>query len=190
MVLENAAGRYLVLLPVKSGTTWTIVDDGQEHLLSTVWTLTNGYVKESRGRRRYLHRLLTDAGPGEVVDHKNGNRLDNRMSNLRVCDKRRNALNAKKRSSTTTTNTSAHKGVYRKRHYWVARVKLESGKIVELSPFTLEEDAARAYDFLANRYYGEFARLNFPNQPLLTETALRSRARQKRGKRGRLLPKA
>lgn len=48
------------------------------------------------GKRISLHRLLSGAKPGEVVDHVNGNTLDNRKSNLRVTTTRDNAQNTLK----------------------------------------------------------------------------------------------
>jgi hypothetical protein len=41
----------------------------------------------------YLHRLLMQPGDGLVIDHINGDGLDNRRLNLRVVTKSQNALN-------------------------------------------------------------------------------------------------
>ena len=91
-------------------------------------------------------------GDKRQVDHINGNRLDNRRSNLRVCTARENRRNACKRSD----NTSGYKGVIRVGRDGSYRAVLAVGG------FTSPEEAARVYDILAEAAYGEYARLNFP----------------------------
>lgn len=114
-------------------------------------------VRTIGGRREYMHRLIAGAKRGEFVDHIDGDTLNNMRANLRVCSHQQNAFNSSKRSS-----LSGFKGVAR--HYdhvrWVARLTL-SGKNLYLGTFASPEDAARAYDAAARRYYGDFARLNF-----------------------------
>lgn len=113
----------------------------------------------------YMHRAilgLTDARM--VVDHKNGNGLDNRRENIRPCTHAQNMRNQKPHGK------SKYRGVsfaYFQRNgringpYICARIKME-GKSQRLGFFKTEEDAARAYDKKAKDLFGEFARLNFP----------------------------
>ena len=54
-----------------------------------------------------LHRLILDAPPGKHVDHINGDTLDNRKCNLRLCSIRENLLNR----GPNKNNTSGYKGV-------------------------------------------------------------------------------
>ncbi len=113
---------------------------------------------ESSKKVQALHRVLMNAKPGEVVDHKNGNTLDNRRSNLRVC---RQAQNLQNKSKFKRKCSSAYKGVdwVKKDKRWRARV-YKDGKQVFGSYFDNELDAAKAYNKNAKRFFGEFARIN------------------------------
>jgi hypothetical protein len=59
------------------------------------------------------------------------------------------------------TNKSGFKGVCRFRKKWAANITINYKQIF-LGYYLNKEDAARAYDCAAIKYYGEFARLNFP----------------------------
>jgi hypothetical protein len=112
------------------------------------------------GKRSYLllHRYLTDCPKGKEVDHINGNGLDNRKENIRICSRSQNVCNAKKYK---TGFTSKYKGVcFRKpSNKYVAQIMI--GKIRKgLGYFEKEIDAAIAYNNAAIKYYGEFARVN------------------------------
>lgn len=103
-----------------------------------------------------LHRFLTDAPAEMVVDHINGDTLDNRRANLRVCTQAQNLANQGPKFG-----CSGFKGVHRHRGKW--KVTISSAKEMHyLGVFQNIEDAARAYDDAAKRLHGEFARLNFP----------------------------
>ena len=108
---------------------------------------------------RYMHRFILDAKPGELVDHINGDTLDNRRANLRLCS---NAENLRNRGA-TRTNRSGFKGVSWSRvgEAWIAQITVNY-ECVHLGYFKTKEDAAKAYDDAALRYHGEFAHLNFP----------------------------
>ncbi len=106
-----------------------------------------------------MHRFLMDAGQRKEVDHINGNGLDNRRSNLRLCNRQQNSFNrgAHRGHSSKYKGVSFRKGIARFR----ATISLNNRKI-HLGHFVIEEDAARAYDKAALELHGEFARLNFP----------------------------
>jgi hypothetical protein len=106
----------------------------------------------------YMHREIIPVPFGMEIDHINGNRLDNRKSNLRVCDRQQNCMNASKRKDATT---SKFKGVgFDKRcGKWRARVMLDR-KEHWCGHYELEHDAAIAYNSKAKELFGEFARLN------------------------------
>lgn len=119
-------------------------------------------VREERGKRVTLHRWLLNAHPSEDVDHFNGDGLDNRRENLRKATATQNARNARKRKH----GTSKYKGVCKDlsrggRLTWRARIRVDL-KLIHLGRFTVEEEAALAYDEAARRLHGEFACVNFP----------------------------
>lgn len=106
-----------------------------------------------------MHRQLLDAPKGVYVDHINGNTLDNRRSNLRLCTNRQNTQNARKRAR--TGSKSKYKGVSEHYGKWRARIRVD-GAVIHLGSFLNQVDAAKAYDKAAAKYFGEFARLNLP----------------------------
>lgn len=115
-----------------------------------------------------MHRIVLglDKGDPRIVDHINGNGLDNRKPNLRLCDTRRNMQNSLKRRVTDSGRVakSAFKGVTRTKGRSVWRAKISpNGKRIDLGQYPTEVEAARAYDAAARKYFGEFARLNFPD---------------------------
>jgi hypothetical protein len=108
-----------------------------------------------------LHRLIIDAPKGLLVDHRNCDSLNNRRANLRLATRSQNQCNTRKRKNTT----SRFRGVcFHKFHQkWATQIFAE-GKRIFLGYFDSEIEAAKAYDEAAKKYYGEFARLNFPER--------------------------
>lgn len=110
-----------------------------------------------RGKKVLLHREVIGAKPGQMVDHINGNPLDNRKANLRFCDHSTNSMNTKRRAD----NTSGYRGVtwHSRGKKWLAQL-VAGGKHYSIGLFSSKEDAARAYNVYALKHHGEFARLN------------------------------
>ena len=104
-----------------------------------------------------LHRTIMGAKKGEHVDHINGDTLDNRKSNLRICTNAENSRNSK----ISKNNTSGFKGVMfvneRRRKKWVARI-WKDRKVYHLGHFKTPEAAYAAYCKAAKELHGEFAR--------------------------------
>lgn len=93
--------------------------------------------------RTYLHRLLTNAPKGAVVDHIDRNTLNNRLSNLRVVDK---STNNKNRGVLNPNNkTSGFRGVtwHKRRNKWMAKVEI-NGKRHFVGYFKELDDAVKA----------------------------------------------
>jgi hypothetical protein len=103
---------------------------------------------------------------GFMVDHRDGNKANNHLENLRLASKAQNAYNSKKRqSSVFQANgkpSSNYKGVMwiKAANKWMAQIRL-NGKSTYLGSYIDETEAARAYDTAALLHYGEFARGNF-----------------------------
>jgi len=147
--------------------------------------VTPGYIYAMNGPRDVaVHRVIMNAPKGMDVDHINGDRLDNRKENLRICTRAQNCQNKKLRRD----SKSGYKGVYER----VGRRKYTSkktGKVtwyvperkkpfkayisdpttaypkkrhISLGHYATAEEAARVYDKAAKEIHGEFAYLNFP----------------------------
>jgi hypothetical protein len=156
---------------------WTIVDSADYYRLGNFkWHIKgNGkkfYVvrsaKNGPGRTKLLglHREITNAPKGLLVDHRNGNTLDNRKANLRLATASQNMQNVQKKKNTSSRfiGVSFIKSAGR----WAAQIRAK-GKDRWLGTFDFEIDAAHAYDEAAKKYYGEFARLNFPEKTALPQ---------------------
>ncbi len=109
-----------------------------------------------RGKIIMMHREIMKAPPGMVVDHIDGNSLNNRRSNLRICTPRQNGHNKR-----FTGNVSGFAGVYPHGKRWRVIVQ-DRSKTVYSAVFDDKVEAAKARDRKAVELFGQFACLNFP----------------------------
>jgi hypothetical protein len=147
---------------LSNGGIALIDDDDAAVVAHFKWRLKqcNGcaYVVRSVGRNghAYLHRELCGDRPGLVVDHINGDTLDNRRSNLRHVTRQGNVWNRRATSVCGLKGVTLHKRTGR----WQAAISR-----TYIGLFATAEAAARAYDAAARERFGEVARLNFPDFP-------------------------
>jgi hypothetical protein len=134
--------------------TSILIDDEDRHFLDeyTWWihkTKTRNYLRahirgtgRGNGNKVYLHRLIMQAGPGQEVDHIDGNSLNNHRSNLRFVTRSQNNANGKSKGS-----KSGFKGVhwdgYNKT--WIAKIEKDYTSIV-IGRYNTKEDAGPAYE--------------------------------------------
>lgn len=102
-----------------------------------------------------MHREIVGTPEGMDTDHINGDKLDNRRSNLRICTHAQNGANRGPQKN----GSSGYKGVSYHCKKWRVQICI-NGKTKRLGGFNSLLDAAKAYDKAARKYHGEFARTN------------------------------
>lgn len=150
-------------IPLTRGLFALIDYDDLSLIVGHRWcAAANGYAVRATQRngdhkRFYMHRIIANAMPDEQVDHINGNRLDNRQSNLRICSHHQNNMNR----NIGRANTSGYKGVvwHKRAQKWMAQSK-SNGQRAYLGLFETKEEAAAAYNVFAREHFGAFAKIN------------------------------
>lgn len=148
-------------LPVKGVKKCVKVDaDVLAKAVRRSWHMHQGYPAATvgsgkRAYKLYLHRFVTSAKAGTIIDHKNGDHLDNRRANLRLASKGENTINTGKLS----TNGSGFKGVSKRGRKYRAFVH-KDGATIYLGSFSSAKAAACAYNAGAKKHFGKFAKLN------------------------------
>lgn len=141
-------------LPIVSKYKWCAKKSGSRYY-AVAYVRGGG---RSNNKQVAMHRLILDYYGPLDVDHINGNQLDNRKCNLRIVTRSQNNLNQNK----VRKGTSKYKGVYfdKRRKRYIAEAKLNGKRIFQKS-FMTEIEAAKAYDEIAKKHFGEFASTNF-----------------------------
>lgn len=148
----------------------TIVDVIDADLASNLWRAQKDGVGEFRAVRTvrvhgrssliFLHQVILERilgrklNQGEIVDHDDGNPLNNTRSNLRVATHTQNMQNRK----INKNNTSGFKGVIPWRKKWRATI-WANGIRHHLGTFKSAEEASEAYGIASENLHGEFGRM-------------------------------
>jgi hypothetical protein len=147
--------RYDVLIdddmaPLVLSRKWHISDRKRGIYFSTSILFPDGKRRDIK-----LHRFIMECPPGLLVDHRNGNHLDCRRENLRVCTTAQNTRN----EPMLKTNTTGFRGVsfHKRRKKYRAYIKFNN-RYIHLGYFQTPEEAAAEYEKAARNYFGEFYR--------------------------------
>lgn len=157
------------------GKSTTVDDDQLEDLGKYKWYAfkcrgrfyaARKVVINGKQRTILMHRQLICCNDNNVIDHIDGNSLNNQKSNLRPCNNSQNLCNRGK----NINNISGFKGVswHCIANKWVAQIKVNRKKIY-IGLFNCAIKAASAYDKFATQYHGAYAQLNF-----MTEAKIKS----------------
>lgn len=142
-------------------------DDDYERVAAKCWRIGPSQTPYPRTNMKdktvvLLHRfILGELCRGFVVDHIDGDTMNNSKANLRICTQRQNTMNR----GPNRNGSSVFKGVHWRGDLgkWRARIMVER-RGIHLGVFADEVDAARAYDDAALKHFGSFGRLNFPRK--------------------------
>ena len=151
----------LILNRYKGKPPITVLIDDEDYpkVSKYIWhIMALGYINGSvKNKRFYLHRFIMNAPSNKVVDHINGNKLDNRKCNLRLCSIRDNVLNCKisknNKSGTSGVSFRKDRGKYRS-YIMVNRKQIFLGYYKEIK---CAIDARKDAEI---KYFGIFAHIN------------------------------
>lgn len=154
--------KIIIINSGKHGAHQCLVDDEDyTFLLGYKWWLSkNRYTYYAVCRvgksKMKMHRLILNCHDKDVVDHKDGNGLNNQRINLRICTKQENNFNTKKKRKNPS---SKYKGLHFSGGKYNVELRKDYKKIY-IGRFDNEIAAALAYNEAATKHFGEFAFLN------------------------------
>jgi len=157
-------------IPLTKGAFALVDDADYDWLMQYKWRLNSkGYAIRSYYVHYQeivlcMHRVIMDAQPGQIVDHIDGNRLNNTRANLRFVTRQQNL----QYRHVFANSKTGYKGVSRRNNRWHARIGLD-GRVIHLGYYESPEFAAQIYDAAAQWLFGEYAILNFPDAPIQPE---------------------
>jgi hypothetical protein len=152
----------VMLAVIEGGAMKKLQVDGLDILVDDTFEIPNGIMKVYKNRKTfyvainstYLHRLVINAKRGQIVDHINGNGLDNRSENLRISNFSENRQRSR-HVINQYRGVSLHRGKFQSKIWF-------KGQCRYIGTFSNALDAARAYDCAARQLFGEHAFLNNP----------------------------
>jgi len=149
-------------IPLSRGLTAKVDDEDFEELSKYKWYAVKCFKKfyarrcDGHNKKIYMHRQIAGFPLGLVVDHEDGDSLNNQKDNLRNCNQAQNIANRKAFENTLST----FKGVSKSGNKWSARIG-SNGDRIFIGLFNTEIEAALAYDKKACELHGQFAVTNF-----------------------------
>ena len=161
-------------IPLTRGMFAIIDAEDFEKVSSHKWYAYKGYSKFYAGKSQWqpgkkrqkllcMHNFIFGEIPkGMMIDHINGDGLDNRKCNLRIATRSQNRGNARKTVQIFGRPTSSkYKGVCwdKNNKKWQVQMKINN-KSRHIGQFSDEKEAAKAYNKAAMAHFGEFAALN------------------------------
>lgn len=126
--------------------------------------ITNSKLKKTTLK---MHRLIMNPIESQEVDHINGNGLDNRRKNLRICSHSQNGKNHRINKNNKSGYKGVSKCITKSKHknktyvyeYWLAQI-CKDFKRIFLGKFKNKEDAFKSYCEASKKYHGEFGRIS------------------------------
>lgn len=135
-------------LPLVSGRNWTAKGAGR------CWYAYRNSGVGGRQRNIFMHRMIIGANPEDHVDHIDGNSLNNRRDNLRLCTQQQNMWNR----ATPQMGQATPKGVRKNEGWGYSAAITKDGQAYHLGKFATPEEASAAYYGAARVLFGDFAR--------------------------------
>ena len=168
-------------IPLTKGRVALVDDEYYYYIRQFNWFITKsgkGYAArkgeqyiDKDGKKKqsiiFMHRIIMNTPKNMEVDHRNRIKTDNRKSNMRNCIHSENTRNRPGLEDATSQYKGVYiykskynrNGEYRIKYYIRAKIAID-GKQIHIGSFKTEEDAARAYNEAAKKYFGEYALLN------------------------------
>lgn len=146
-------------IKLASGDRVKVDDDDCAELRAHKWHLSNGYASRHKndgtGGKIYMHRVVSKTPENMHTDHINGNKLDNRKSNLRVVTASQNHMNRRKDSRKGLTSQLKGAQFHKASNLWRSRIKVE-GRHISLGYYKTEMEAHNAYMDACKEHFGEY----------------------------------
>jgi hypothetical protein len=156
--------RLIDISTPKYPDSWVKVDDEDYDYINqwkwfrdSVGYATRCFCTDGKHKQVRMHKFITGTDSKTIIDHANGDALDNRRCNLRECSQRENLQNRKPKHN----GHSKYKGVsyHMNTKKWYSKITV-FGDVIKLYYGDSEIDAAKAYDMAAIEHFGEFAKTN------------------------------
>ena len=163
---------FMKQIPLTQGQFALVDDEYYDFLMQWKWCAQKNHntgiyyaqrgfrLSDERKTNPLMHRVLMNIihDPKVLVDHVDGNGLNNQKHNLRLCNHSQN--NCNRQSSKNSSSKYLGVSWLKRNKRWVAQIKDPNKKSQYIGSFKNEIDAAKAYNKKAEIIFGKFARLN------------------------------